>query len=302
MKILITGGSGLVGSYLTSLLYEAGHEVVHTSRKRYDHPQARVFEWDLNRMTMEDGALDGVDAVVNLAGAGVADARWSEHRKRVILESRTKALQLLHQEISKLDQKPKTLVSASGVGFYGSVPFDQISKEDDEPGDTFLAEVCLQWEKEAFKLARLGMNVSALRIGIVLDRFHGALAKLAQPIKWFAGAPLGSGRQMMPWVHVHDLSRMFRFLIENPEHHGVYNAVGLDAKTNSGFTRAVAKVLKRSILLPNVPSLVMKMMLGEMAQIVLDGNAVSNQKILDAGFQFEYATLEEALQEIYSEN
>ena len=301
MKILITGGSGLVGSHLTQLMKGNGHEVRHLSRKKHNHPQAEVFEWNPNEMIVENGALDGVEVVVNLAGAGVAEKRWTADRKKALIESRIKSLQCLHEHVSKMKDPPKTLISASGIGYYGDQAFDKVSVETDDPGETFLAEICKAWEKEALEFESLGMRVSLLRIGIVLDREQGALPKMAQPINWFAGAALGSGEQIMPWIHILDICRLIQFVVDN-EVKGPINAVGLDPKSNANFSKSLARILRKPFFLPPVPGFILKLMLGEMAEMVLIGNTVSNEKIQEAGFEFEFKNLDDALQEIYKVN
>ena len=299
MKILIAGGSGLVGSYLTKLLHQKGHTVRHLSRRKYQHPIAEIFTWDLNASKIEAGAFDGIDAVVNLAGTGVAEGRWTSKQKASILSSRVNSVKCLYKNIALLKEKPKVIVTASGKDYYGDLPFDDIAKEDDPAGSTFLANVCKEWEAEARKFEQLDIRSVQVRIGVVLDKNQGALAELAKPIKLLVGAPLGTGRQIMSWIHVQDLSRMILHLIQTESAVGPYNGVGVNDATNASLTKAVARKLKKPLWLPNVPEFVLKLVLGEMATIVLNGNHVSSQKILDTGFKFEFEQLDDALSEIY---
>lgn len=300
MVVLITGGNGLVGSHLTVLLASQGHTVRHLSRSRYAHLQAEVFEWNIGKGTIEDGALEGVDAIVHLAGSNVASRRWSAGKKKSIYDSRIKSSELLYQYISKMDQRPQTFISASGTGSYGIHPFDHKSVEEDSFGEDFLAQVCKDWEAAADRFGELDMRVVKARFGVVLAETDGALKKLVTPVKFGIGSPLGSGKQIQSWIHIQDLAEMLYYFISNQELHGAYNAVAHPGITNEELTRIIGKELNRPIWLPNVPAFVLKLMLGEMSQIILNGHYISNQKVLGAGFKFKYQTAEKAIEQILS--
>ncbi len=296
-KILISGGTGLIGNAISQLLLDDQNEVHHLSRSK-SNGSIPTHQWNISQQSIDPEAMDSTEAVVHLAGAGVADQRWTAARKEAIMKSRTESTRLLHDQIKKMDQKPSVFVAASAVGYYGFDTGDQLVDEETKPGNDFLAEVVKAWEAETDKIAALGVRVVKLRIGIVLAAEGGALPKIAQPIKLFVGAPLGSGKQYMSWIHVKDVARMFKMAIEDDQMHGVFNCVGPDPVTNSMLTKAVAGVLKKPLLLPNVPGFVIKMMFGEMGNIVLGGNRVSNEKIVQAGFSYDYAILDNALRDL----
>ncbi|MEM8895733.1 MAG: TIGR01777 family oxidoreductase [Bacteroidota bacterium] len=296
-KILITGGTGLVGQRLTELL-QADNKEVRLLSRRASNPSAGIYNWHISNQSIDDKALEDLEAVVHLAGAGVADGRWTESRRKAILDSRVNSTKLLYDKLSSLSTKPKVFVSASAIGIYGYDTGEELMTEEAPEADDFLADVVKRWEAEVDKINELGIRVVRLRIGIVLAKEGGALPKIVQPIKLFAGAPLGSGRQYMSWIHVEDLSRMIIWSVENEDVKGVYNAVGPEPATNAELTKAAAKVLSKPLFLPNVPGFVMKLVFGEMGNIVLGGNKVSNQKIASAGFEYQFPKLDSALQDL----
>jgi uncharacterized protein (TIGR01777 family) len=295
-RILITGGTGLVGSCLTAMLLNRGHQVVHVSRK----PAAGyvpVFLWDVNRGELDARALEGVDAVVHLAGAGVADARWTPARKKEILHSRVAATQLLKKHLAG-STPIRTVVAASAIGYYGFSTTPDWLDEQAPAGSDFLAGVTRRWEESVDELADSGRRIVKLRIGIVLSEKGGALPQMAKPVQWGVGAPLGSGHQYMSWIHLDDLCAMFIYALENPALEGVYNAVGPQPATNREVTAAIAQTLRRPLWLPPVPGLVLRTLLGEMAEMVLNGSRVSAAKITQAGFQFSHPALGPAIQSL----
>jgi uncharacterized protein (TIGR01777 family) len=301
-KVLITGGSGLVGTELSALLKDKGYQVAHLTRTRKSKYPYEQFVWDIEKQEMEEEAIHFADVVIHLAGAGVADKRWTDERKKIILESRTKSASLLHKTIAKMpDVAPKHFISASAIGYYGMDTGDKLMDEKSAAGNDFLAEVTKKWEASVDEFQSLEIPTAKIRIGIVMTNKGGALPQLAQPIKLLAGAPLGSGKQWMSWIHIDDLTRLFLHVLEN-KLTGVYNGVGTEPATNKEVTKAVAKVLNKPLILPNVPAFAMKLLLGEMAQMVLGGNKVSAKKTLDAGFEFKFEQLDEALEDIYTKN
>jgi uncharacterized protein (TIGR01777 family) len=298
MNILITGGTGLVGTVVTELALQKGYQVSFLSRSTKSIPQVKVFQWDIAQKKIDIQAIEQADYIIHLAGAGVADKRWSDAYKQEILDSRIISTQLLQEAISKSIKKPKAIVAASAVGIYGFDTGDTLMQEGSRQGEGFLAEVTKKWEEELLKFENLGIRTAIMRIGIVLSTKGGALQKMMQPIQFFAGSALGSGKQYMSWIHIRDLARMFLFAIENEQIRGVYNAVGNTPVTNETFTKAIAKVMNKPLFLPNVPEFALRLMLGEMASMVIGGNRVSNEKIVKAGFQYEFETLEEALKNL----
>lgn len=295
-KILITGGSGLVGKKITVLLERKGYEVAWLSRNPEKYKQ-RSFAWDVDRQTIDPDALSWSDGIIHLAGEGVADKRWTAERKKAILQSRTQSTLLLKQAIEKSEKKPEVFVSASAVGYYGFNTGDIVMEENGKAGDDFLAQVVLAWESEVEKIAGYGVRTVMLRIGIVLDNKGGALVEMLKPP---VAAPLGSGQQWMSWIAIDDLARMFLFAIENKEMRGIFNAVGPNPATNAVLTKAAAKKVGKVFVEIGVPGFALKIILGEMAQMVLGGNRVSANKIRKAGFEFRYPVLEDALEKIYN--
>ena len=297
-RVLITGGTGLVGDELCHILLQEGYQVSFLSRNKQYIPNIEVFQWDVNKQNIEQEAIDTADYIIHLAGAGVADHRWTESYKKEILESRVLSTELLYKAIQKSQKKPKAFLAASAIGIYGFDSGESLIDENSPQGNDFLADVTKKWEKESLKIKELGIRTSIFRIGIVLSSKGGALAKMMQPIQFFVGAALGSGKQYMSWIHIKDLAKMFLFALQNPQVEGVFNAVGNSPLSNTEFTQTIAKKLKKPLFLPNVPSFVLKLMLGEMNVIVTGGNKVSNKKILETGFKYEFNTLEEALEDL----
>jgi uncharacterized protein (TIGR01777 family) len=296
-NILITGASGLIGTRLTELLNERQSQVSHLGRSKKDSV-VPSFIWDVKQGTMEAEALNGVDTIVHLAGAGIADKRWTESRKQEIVKSRTRSTRLLYEFLKSNKHSVKVFVTASGMSYYGYGDETQVFTENSPLADDFLADVVQQWEAEADKIAQLGIRVVKMRIALVLSEKGGALKELAVPIKFFAGAPLGSGKQLMSWIHIDDLCRMFIKAIDESGMRGAYNAAGPYPVTNCEMTKAIGKVLGKPVILPGVPPFLLKMLLGEMAEMILKGSHVSADKIIDAGFQFKFPTLSSALEDL----
>lgn len=297
--VLITGGTGLIGQRLTQMLLAEGYQVRYLSRSKKSYSQVEVFQWDVSKDQIEAKALQGVDYIIHLAGAGVADKRWTADRKTEILESRTKSAALIAKALKQQNTLPQAFVSAAGISIYGHDTGNTLLSEDSPQNEQdFLGRVAVAWEKAANQIADLGIRTTKMRIGIVLSAKGGALPKLTQPIRWGAGAALGSGSQYMSWIHIDDLCRMFMFAMEHTTMEGAYNAVGPQPVTNTYMTQIAAKVLNRPLMLPNVPSFALNLMFGEISDLVLGGNKVSSQKIEKAGFQFQYTDLKQALENL----
>ncbi|EKB48383.1 Epimerase family protein [Cecembia lonarensis LW9] len=295
-NILITGGSGLVGKKITQLLERRGYQVAWLSRNPEKYKQ-KSFAWDVDKFKLDSEAITWADGIIHLAGEGVADKRWTAKRKKAILESRTQSTALLYASIEKSDKKPEAFISASAVGYYGFNTGEALMEENGAAGTDFLAQVVIAWEDQVKKIAELGVRTVLLRIGIVLDNKGGALVEMLKPP---VAAPLGNGKQWMSWIAIDDLARMFFFALENNEVSGIYNAVGPKPATNEELTQKAAKKVGKLYMGMGVPGFALKLVLGEMAQMVLGGNKVSAKKIKDAGFEFRYPSLEEALEKIYN--
>lgn len=286
----------MVGTELTRILTKKGFEVSHLSRKANSESAIPVYAWNVTNGTIDEEAL-AVDHIVHLAGAGVADQKWTNSRKEIIYQSRIASTELLKEKVSALGIKLKSFISASAIGYYGLDTADETMTEESPSANDFLAGVVKDWEAAADQFENLSDRVVKVRIGIVLAKHGGALPKLVQPVKYGVGAPLGDGSQYMSWIHLRDLVAIFSWALEN-EIDGVFNAVAPEAVSNKKMTQEIASVLNRPLLLPQVPSFALKFLLGEMSGIVLGGNKVSSKKLVDAGFNFEFQSVTEALRDL----
>jgi uncharacterized protein len=295
MNILITGASGLIGSHLTDLLLKHNYAVGHLVRNVAVDKRVKHFQWNPAAGKIDPEAIRWADAIINLAGAGIADKRWTEERKRLIIDSRVQSVRLLAKEAKTQQKELTSFITASGVGYYGMDLSEKIFREEDPPGTDLAAECCRLWEQAADLFEELGSRVVKLRIGVVLANDGGALPRLAAPIKLYAGAAIAPGNQWMRWVHIDDVCRAFLKAIEDDSMNGAYNVVATNDATNKDFTKAVAKKLGKPVLLPPIPEFVMRLMFGKMSRLLTTGTRASNQKIRQTGFDFEYEKLSAAL-------
>jgi len=294
--ILITGGSGLIGRKLAGMLAKEGHKVRLLSRKKkLIEPYHEVFTWDINAGIIESGALHGVDTVIHLAGEGIADGRWTERRKEVILSSRVGGLNLIRREAESQNIRFELVLSGSATGWYGAITDDLIHLEDEPPADDFLGETCRQWEAAADALAPISDRVVKIRTGVVLSPKSGALPQLMLPFKFYTGVVLGSGKQQIPWIHEDDICGIFMHAFKNTQMQGSYNASATEDCSNRAFTENLGKVLNKPVLPFPAPSFAIRLAFGEMSAVVLEGCRVSNQKIKRAGYAFKFAELDKAL-------
>lgn len=294
-KVLITGGTGLVGSHLIPLLKKEGHEVAVLSRSKDASQPYPIFEWDYEKEYIESGAFNGVDTVIHLAGAGVADKRWTSKRKELIYNSRTKTTSLLYKKLKEEENEVKNFICASAIGYYGMDTGSTNLQETAPVGHDFLAHVVDAWETAAARLTELEIRVAKLRIGVVLAKEGGALSELLKPP---VAAPLGNGKQYMSWIHIEDLCQMFLKAVNEENMVGTFNAVGPRPMTNRELTQAAAKAYGKSYIPIPVPGLMLKLFLGEMASVVLGGNRVSSEKMMKAGYEFKFSKLEDALKDL----
>jgi len=294
-NILITGGSGLVGRQLTAELLQAGNKVAWLSRsERSDVHGVEVYQWDVRKMELDRAAIEWADVIIHLAGEGVANKRWTGEQKTKILDSRIDSTGLLYDAIKEANNPPIKFISASAIGYYGYHSADVLLDEEASPGSDFLADVTKAWELEVDRIASLGVATVKLRIGVVLSKSGGALEKMSQPVRYGVGAALGSGNQIVSWVHVDDLCGIIEFTIEHNSS-GVYNAVAPNPVTNKVLMKSIAGQLHKPFFLPAVPGFVMKLMLGEMSEILLQGSNVSAQRIKNQGYDFKFPNLDDAL-------
>jgi len=293
-NILITGGSGMIGERLTDQLLQRGYHVSHLGRTK-SNGKVATYVWNIDRNYIDPDALRNVDAIVHLAGANIGEKRWTRKRKKKILDSRIDTTRLLYNELKKGPHSVKTIVCAAGSSYYGLDNGGKAAEEDDKPGDDFLAIVCQLWERELNKFGELALRVVKLRAAIVLSPKGGALKKMKKPIELYAGAVLASGSQFMTWIHIDDHCGIIIKALEDPSMEGAYNSGSPNPVTNEQFTKEMASVLHRPIILPHAPAFILRMVFGEMASLVLNGIRLSPEKIIRAGYTFKFLRIREAL-------
>jgi len=296
--ILITGGSGLVGKALTEALLKKEYQVSHLSRKPGNNPKIKTFLWDVGQNKIDPNCINGVDIIIHLAGAGIADKRWTDKRKKEIIDSRTKSIGLIYEVIKSENNKVSTVISASATGYY-SDRGDELLSEESQPGADFLGECCVAWEQAVDEGKSLSLRVVKFRTGVVLNKKGGALPPMAKPVKFGLGAAFGNGRQWIPWIHWQDIVDMYVYSIENIHLTGVYNMAAPNPATNKQLIKAIAKQLFRPLWPIKVPSLVFKLLFGEMSVVILGSTKVSSKKIESEGYVFKYPELKGALKNIY---
>ena len=291
-KVLITGGNGLVAQRLAFLLTQKGYQIFFLSRSESNK---NTYKWDINQKYIDPNAFINTSHIIHLAGAGVADSRWTDSRKKEIYNSRIDSTKLLADYITKSNSNIKTFISASAVGYYGFGNNSEKVSETNKPGSDFLANVCIDWEKEAFEIANDKIRTVILRIGIVLSSKGAALGKLLPIFKLGFGSAIGSGKQIMPWIHIDDLCNMFINSIENQSYNGIYNAVAPNPVSNFEFSKTLAQILKRPFFIPNIPTFILKIIMGKMAIMITTGVNAESKKIENLGFKFKFNYLKEAL-------
>ncbi len=300
-KILITGGSGLVGSRLTELLLASGkYEVMHFSRSGKEIAGATVYKWDVEAGQLEEEALQKADCIIHLAGTGIMEKAWIDSQKEKIMESRTLSTALLVEKLTVLDHQVKTYIGASAIGYYGIEESNKTTSkhEKDAAGSDFLAQVCVEWEKAHAEVPST-IRSAIIRVGIVLSDKGGALIEMAKPVKAWAGAALGDGNQVISWIHIDDLCRIFIKAIEDDKMNETYNAVAPNPVTNAELTRIIANTLDKPLFLPNVPEPAMYLLLGQQAEAVLRSIKASEDKIVKAGFEFDFVDAQKAVEDFY---
>lgn len=300
--VLITGGTGLIGRALTQLLTEVGYKVIILSRnpgRSSDNGLISYAHWDINRQSIDEKAIGEADYIVHLAGANVADKRWSSSRKKEILNSRTHSAELLYTSLEKYPNKVKKVISASGIGFYGpdqGRPFT----ENDPPAEDFLGTTCLAWENSVLKMQQLGKKVVILRTGLALSREGGALKEFYKPLQFGFATILGSGEQYVSWIHLHDLVRIYLSAIVNHDLEGIYNAVAPQEVKHKELVLTMAQAAKGKSFLPvYVPAFALKLALGEMSIEVLKSCRASSAKIQGTGFVFSYPDIKSAMEKLF---
>ena len=304
--ILITGGTGMIGTRLTELLLAKGYEVIILSRQSSGVSREKVgvsyANWDVANQTIDKEAIAKADHIIHLAGAGVADKRWNTKRKQEIVDSRTQSSELIVKALQETSNQVQSVISSSAIGWYGAdtaISKEHGFAEDSIADNQFLGNTCRLWEESIEPVTRLGKRLVKLRTGIVLSNNGGALVEFKKPLKAGLATILGSGDQVVSWIHVDDLCNMFIYAIENAELQGAYNAVAPHPVTNKQLTIALARQMRGNFYIPvYVPSFVLKIVMGEMSIEVLKSATVSAHKIQLARFDFQYPTIESALEEL----
>jgi uncharacterized protein (TIGR01777 family) len=294
MNILITGGTGFIGTPLTQELRKSGNDVTVTTRRQTDTKEK--LSWNPPGLIPQN-IISKFDGIINLAGEPIAPARWTEERKKGILSSRIDTTRALVESIKAADTKPKVLISASAIGYYGPHG-DESLTEDTPPASDFLADVCVKWEAEALKAQESGVRVVTVRIGGVLEADGGALPQMIIPFKFFIGGPIGSGKQWFSWIHRDDVVGIMRYALENESVSGSVNATAPNSVTNKQFSTALGKALNRPSCLA-VPGFMVELTLGELGAVLLTGQKVLPEKVLKAGYKFKYEDIEAALAAIF---
>ena len=296
-RVLIGGGSGLIGHHLSELLAREGYEVCHLSRRKRPDARFPTYQWDVKAQTIDDEAITGADYVINLAGAGIADARWTDKRKKVIINSRTESTRLLKTSFERLEHFPRAYLSASAVGYYGDRGA-QVLHEEDPPGEGFLSKSCILWENAVSEVAAIVPRTVILRTGIVLSTQGGALEKMLLPLKGFVSTYFGDGSQYYSWIHIDDVCRAYLHALRNESVDGIFNGVAPHAVTNKELAQTLPKAAGKPALVLPAPAFALRLALGEMAHTVLDSSRCSADKLLATGFSFAHPELSTALRDL----
>ncbi|KQT31464.1 hypothetical protein ASG22_18210 [Chryseobacterium sp. Leaf405] len=298
--VLITGANGLVAQELSKKI-EKEYTVRFLTRKKKNSSD---FEWNIKEGTIDETAFENISHVIHLAGANISEKRWTDERKKELISSRVDSANLILKTLQKKNIRLKSFISASGINYYGTQTTEKIFTENDDPGNDFLSEVVVLWEKAAdnFKEQNLAERVVKIRTAVVLSEKEGALKKMLPTIKMGIGSPLGSGKQYMPWIHIKDICSIYEFALKNSELDGAFNGTAPEHTTNKNLTKTIAEVLKKPLFMPNVPSFVLELLFGELSVAVLEGSRASSEKIKKAGFQFEFPELKSALKDLLNKD
>ena len=294
-SVLITGGSGLIGRYLTSALLAAGYRVSHLSRSTGQFGKVRVYRWDPEKEYIDPLILEGTNHVIHLAGANIGEKRWTGRRMTEIINSRVNTSGLIFKTVSDNGIRLKSFISASAIGYYGSVTTDRIFTEEDLPAADFLGTTCRLWEEAADLFEGTGARVLKIRTGVVLAKNDSALSKMLLPAR-FGLFPLpGTGNQYLPWIHIDDLCRVYLKAISEGTMTGAYNAVAPEQTDYRKFVMTMAEVMKKPFLAPRIPAILMRIAMGKSSVVALRGSRISPEKLISAGFVFSHPALREAL-------
>lgn len=300
MKILITGATGMIGSRLAKLLLDNNHSVNYLTTdisNIVDKPNFKGYHWNPEQGKIDDNCIYEVDVIVHLAGANIAK-RWTNAYKQEIIESRILSAELLYNMLRKTPNQVKQFISASGTASYPESVQKVYDETTTETEDSFLSNVVKKWEESADRFQVLNIKVCKIRTGVVMSNSGGALPEMVKPIKMGLGAAMGNGKQIQSWIHIQDLVNLYYFAIQH-ELEGVYNAVSPHPVSNKELTKAIAKTLKKTLFLPNIPQFMMRLVLGEMSYLLFSSKNLSSEKIRNLGFEFQFPNIDKALANLY---
>jgi len=296
--ILITGGNGLIGKHITGALLKQGHKVSHLSRSLTPIKGVTTYLWNVPEQQIDEHCIAGVDTIIHLAGASIADERWTPERKQEITASRTESILLIYKLLREKPHQVKTVISASGIAYYGNRG-DEALSEESSPAQDFLATCCTHWEAAVDEGKALGLRIVKYRTGVVLTSEGGALPQLAKPVKSGMGAPIGSGKQWIPWIHLQDVVDLYLKAVNDTSIKGVFNQTAPEPVTNRQMTEAIALQFKKTLWLPAIPAFVLKMIMGEMSAFVLSSTKAMPQALIQQNYTFKYPLIADALRELY---
>ena len=297
-SVLITGGSGLIGRYLTAVLLSEGYAIAHLSRNTNTSGKVRVFGWNPEKKIADPGMFEGVDYLIHLAGANIGDKPWTKRRKEEIVTSRVETARLLHKIVRENRITLKGFITASATGYYGSLTSERIFTEEDPPAEDFLGITCRLWEEGAELFADMGIRTVKIRTAVVLEKSDSALSKLMKPAKFGLVIRVGNGKQYFPWIHINDLCNIYLMALKDRNMSGAYNAVSPGHINHNDFVRTMAAVMDKPVFLPPFPAVLIRLIMGEMSDIVLKGSRISGEKIIRAGYSFRFDNLNAALNDV----
>lgn len=297
-KVLISGGTGLVGRHLSQKLLSKGYDIAFLSRSKKSTGTIPSYIWDYKTGKIDLQAFDSVDYIIHLAGANISEKRWTSERKKELIDSRVLTGELIYKTITENKIDIKAFITASGIGYYGAKTLDKIFNEQDKPSIDFIGKICVLWESIADNFESAGIRNVKVRTGIVLTKQKGALEKIINPVKFKIGAILGKGNQYLPWIHIDDLCDIYIKAIEDKEMNGAYNAVAPNHLTYKDLIIQTGKVIGKPLFNMNVPSFMIKLIFGEMSAILLKGSRISSHKLIKEGYEFKYPEIEKALENL----
>ena len=297
-RVLISGGSGLVGKALCEKLKTKGYDVGILSRSKNTEVEFKTFLWNPDNNEIETEAIATADYIIHLAGASIADKRWTAQRRKIIVDSRVRSANFIFNQIQNQNKQLKAYISASAVGYYGAINSGKIFTENDAAACDFLGDTCFKWERSASQFKEIGIRTTIMRTGLVLSKTGGALQKMLIPAKMGFASAIGNGKQYIPWIHIDDLCEFYIKAIEDNQVEGKFNVVAPEFQTNQNFTQVLTKVLDKPFWFPKVPAFVLKIIMGEMSDLLLKGSRVSADKIISTGFSFRFPKLEDAIKDL----